>query len=275
MSDFGVTLRQKPYLVKAMLMASANGHNVEGHATLSDRDGAGAIDFDSGSFIGGGFNSQSFAWYEGSENGAPNTVTDSSSNYVLKVTESLNGLGLNKPNRIVMSWLVEDDFSNQRWDLEIIRPDGTVLRGYNNGSNSTFRIIDFEVGRPSGSPPKLYVDNTFRWVFYWQSFGEHCRFGGHTPSATWTNRCIVKSFSPGQAPPSNTPKLYVDNTFRWVFYWQSVGGQCVHGGHTPSSTWTNRCIVRTFESSTNGFQIVRRLVSTTGDDVFIGHAIRH
>ena len=276
-SDFGVTLRRKPYLTKALLMASALGHNVEGHATLSDRDGAGAIDFNGSSFIGGGFYLSSLAWYEGPENGAPNTVTDSSPNYALKVTEPLTGLGLDEANRIVMSWLVRDDTSNQRWDLEILRPDGTVLRAYNNGTGSTFRIIDFEVGRPSGNGPRLYVDNTFRWVFYWQSVGEHCPFGGHTPSATWTNRCIVKSFSPGQAPPSNAPRLYIEThpQFPWVFYWQSNGGQCVHGGHTPSSTWTNRCIVRTFETSTNGFQLVRRLVSTTGDDVFIGHAIRH
>ena len=280
MSDLPSVLERRPYLTKAMLMASALGHNVEGHATLSDRDGAGAIDFNGVSIFGfgfgGGFTSSRFAWYEGSENGAPNTVTDSSG-YALKVTEPLTGLGLDETNRIVMSWLVRDDTSNQRWDLEVIRPDGTVLRAYNNFSNSTFRIMDFEVGRPSGSPPQLYVDNTFRWVFYWQSSGGHCRFGGYTPSAIWTNRCIVKSFSPGQAPPSNTPTLYVEThpQFPWVFYWQSNGGQCVHGGHTPSSTWTNRCIVRTFETSTNGFQIVRRLVSTTGDDAFIGYAVKH
>ena len=260
MSRYPYSLPGRPYLTKAALMATAL--NIKGHPTLSDEDGAGVIDFN--------YLYPDLAWYEGSENGAPNTVSDSGG-YALKVTAPLYSLALNQTSRVVLAWMVRDDSSRQRWDLEVIRPDGTVLRAYNNGSTSAFRIIDFQVGRPSGSAPQLQVDYARRWVFYSQDNKEHCRFGG-TPNVIFANRCIVKTFSSWQSPPSNAPRLYVENDprFPWVFYWQSTGGQCVHGGHTPSATWTNRCIVRQFETSTRGFKIVRRLLSTTGEDTFIG-----
>lgn len=132
-------LRGHPARLKALMMAGATD-NIEGSARLSDKDGAGGIDY-----LNSGYNGTNTIWWGG--NGSH---FDSSG--IVTTTRSFTA---GQRYRVALVWLIPGSFAysptsyhshsytiNMDLDLSIRSPSGTTVAGSYSWDNP-FEIVDF------------------------------------------------------------------------------------------------------------------------------------
>jgi hypothetical protein len=132
-------LRGQPARVKALMMAGATD-NIEGSARLSDKDGAGGIDY-----LNSGYNGTNTIWWGG------NSSHFDSNNIVTTTRRFTAG----QRYRVALAWLVPGSFAyapasyhthaytlNMDLDLSIRSPSGTTVAGSYSWDNP-FEIVDF------------------------------------------------------------------------------------------------------------------------------------
>lgn len=125
-------LKGHPELVKALMMSGAS-LNIEGSVRLSDKDGAGAINY-----LNAAYNSH-YWWWHGGNSSWFNSDDNKTVSYSLTA---------NRRYRVVLVWLVPGSYAysndnvHMDLDLRVTKPDGSYMAGSSSYDNG-FEIVDF------------------------------------------------------------------------------------------------------------------------------------